>query len=113
MTNEMKNSLNKVCEAIATTLAQPKHNISNESSVFKEKPHQLRKIIDYLNLFSEVGREIIDSDESKKRRGKKTRRFKVTPMFIEATECMERIIEFFKDVKVLSLSDWKPESSLI
>ena len=87
------------------------HVLSDNATVFKEKPYQLRKSIDYLNLFSEVNNELIQSDAFKKRRGKKTTRFPISAEFIEATECMEKVIQFFKDVKIISLSEVKSNAN--
>ena len=63
-----------------------------------------------MNLFSEVNRELVESDAFKKRRGKKTSRFPISDHFIEATECMERVISFFKDTKIISLSELRHQS---
>ena len=66
-----------------------------------------------MNLFSEVNRELVDSDQFKKRRGKKTARYPISPEFVEATECMERVIQFFKEIKIISLSEVKTEEANI
>jgi hypothetical protein len=34
-------------------------------------------------------------------------------MFIEATECIDSILKIFKELKVISLSEYKPWESLI
>jgi len=42
--------------------------------------------------FSIVNRKLIEADKDKKARKKKTRRYKITPIFIKATECLEQIL---------------------
>jgi hypothetical protein len=55
----------------------------------------------------EVNIELIESDINKKRRGRRTRRYPITPEFIEATACFKAILDFFKDIKVISLNQFK------
>ena len=112
MTNEMKVNIEKSKLVILKDLASPSHNIENSLHQFKDKPYQLRKSIDYLNLFSEVNRELIDTDSFKKRRGKVTARYPISPEFIEATECMERITKFIREIKIISISETRPSHSV-
>ena len=49
----------------------------------------MKKIIDYLKLFSEVNSELIIKEKSKTR---KTNRYPISTTFIEATECMNEIL---------------------
>lgn len=62
-------------------------------------------MIDYLRLFAEVNRELIQDDEEKKWKGKKTRRYKITRQFVEVTECVEKILQLMHKLKVVSLSE--------
>jgi len=57
----------------------------------KERSHQIKKVIDYLKLFGEVNRELIDDNVKKISMKKKTRRYKVDPIFVQATEIMEEV----------------------
>ena len=68
---------------------------------------QLEKCCDYAELFSKVNREIIDGDLDKKKRGKKTSRYKVSSLFVEVTECLEKILHILKTLKVVSLTEIK------
>ena len=81
MSGDIKKTVLKVSETIKTIFAQDKH-ISNGVYVFKEQGHQIKKIIDYLQLFSEVNQELIDKEALKTR---KTRRYPISKLFIEAT----------------------------
>ena len=66
-----------------------------------------------MKLFAEVNRELIEDDAYKKRRGKKTSRYPITKFFIEATECMEHVIKFTKEIKIISLSELKDNLNAI
>ena len=68
----------------------------------KTRAHQIKKIIDYLQLFSEVNGELISKERTKTR---KTNRYPISNTFIEATECMKEILQIFKEIKVISLSE--------
>ena len=57
-------------------------------NAYGDKPRSLKKVIDYLSLFLEVNLEIIDNNEMKVKNNKKTNRYPMTPLFLEATICM-------------------------
>ena len=67
--------------------------------------HSIRKAIDYLQLFAEVNKELIDGDADKKRRGKSTRRYPISEIFLEATECIDEIMRLFKEMKVKAVQN--------
>jgi hypothetical protein len=67
----------------------------------------IKKMIDYIQLFGEVNREIILNDLDKKRRNKSTRRQVVTDHFVNATECLEKINEILNTIYVKSISEVK------
>ena len=49
-------------------------------------PHPFKKMIDYITLFTDVNKKLIDSDIDQNKRGKiKTNRYPITPLFVEAT----------------------------
>lgn len=62
------------------------------------------KMCDYINLFSRVNRELINDDIDKLARKKKTARFPITPLFLEVTKAMERVLLMVKEIKVVSIS---------
>ena len=60
---------------------------------------------DYISLFSQVNREIIQGDKEKKERGKSTSRFKISSNFLQATEHIEKINEILNTICVRSISE--------
>ena len=70
----------------------------------KNQSHQIKKLIDYLKLFSEVNQELIERDLDKKKRGKKTNRFPISPMFLEVTRCINLILKLLKEINIISIS---------
>jgi hypothetical protein len=73
-----------------------------DKSLLKTRSHQIKKIIDYLQLFSEVNTELINKESFKT---KKTNRYPISKTFVEATECMKEILQIFKEIKIISLSE--------
>jgi hypothetical protein len=67
--------------------------------------HNVRKALDYLQLFAEVNKEIIDKDLDKRKRGKLTARYPISEIFLEATECINTILKLFKEMKVKTVKD--------
>ena len=51
-------------------------------------------MIEHTEIFAGVNRQLIKDNEDKIKINKRTRRYKITPTFIEATEIMEKIIDF-------------------
>ena len=49
-------------------------------------------MIEHTELFADVNRKLIKDNYDKIKINKRTRRYKITPFFIEATELMEKII---------------------
>ena len=56
----------------------------------------MKNMCEYTQLFAAVNRTLIDSDLEKKRRNKRTRRYKISPLFVEATEQLEIILRSLK-----------------
>lgn len=51
---------------------------------------------------------MIDGDIDKKKRGKfKTNRYPITPLFVEATQEMNNILDLMKQIKIISISELK------
>ena len=48
---------------------------------------------------------MIDGDADKKRRGKSTRRYPISEIFLEATECIDEIMRLFKEMKVKAVQN--------
>lgn len=55
---------------------------------------------------------MIDSDNDKKARGKRTRRLAITTEFVEITECMESMKLILNELRVISLSEVKHEGGV-
>ena len=83
----------------------------NKQNGVKDGSHSIKKLIDYLRLFAEVNRELIQDDEEKKWKGKKTRRYKISRQFIEVTESVEKILQLMQKLKVVSLSELRLQDS--
>lgn len=64
----------------------------------------IAKMCDYINLFSRVNRELINDDVDKEARRKRTARFPISPLFLEVTVAMERVLALVKEIKVVSIS---------
>lgn len=92
MCTEMGNVLRKVDDTFKEYIGKDDFSTSEVKSIVKEKSHQIKKIIDYLKLFGEVNRELINDDLGKKAIKKKTRRYKISQQFVQGTESMERIL---------------------
>lgn len=60
-----------------------------------------------MEIFSKANRLLIDSDLDKKRRGKRTNRYRITPIFIRWTESLETICRCFDTLKVQTIQDIK------
>jgi hypothetical protein len=71
------------------------HDMSMDNTKSREQAHQLKKLINFAALFSEVNRELINEDTDKKMRGKRTRRQPITPEFVEVTKCFESLLRLF------------------
>ena len=84
----MAGTLEKVRDIVLNSMFREDHDTS-DSSQMKTRAHQIKKIIDYLKLFSEVNSELITLEKTKT---KKTRRYPISRNFIEATECMNEIL---------------------
>lgn len=72
---------------------------------YREEVQVMKTLCDYCQLFAHVNRELIQSDKDKKRRKKRTRRFPISKMFVEATEHLETILHSLKYLKVQSISE--------
>lgn len=68
---------------------------------------KVKRLIEYLKLFISVNDELIADDIHKKNRGKSTHRHPITPEFVEATTCMKTILELFKKIRVVSVTQIK------
>jgi Na+-translocating ferredoxin:NAD+ oxidoreductase RnfC subunit len=88
MCNEMAGTLDKVKDIVISNMFREDHDTS-DSSLMKTRAHQIKKIIDYLKLFSEVNTELINKEKTKT---KKTHRYPISRNFIEATQCMNDIL---------------------
>ena len=108
MCNEMAGTLDKVKDIVLNNMFREDHDTSDGSQM-KTRAHQIKKIIDYLKLFSEVNTELIITEKTKT---KKTHRYPISRNFIEATECMNEILQFFKQIKVISLSEIVPSKEV-
>ena len=76
--------------------------------ILDKKPHPIKKLIDYMTLFSEVNAILIENDKNKVSRGKKkTNRYPISDVFVEATEKMVKILDLFKELKIISLTELK------
>jgi len=62
---------------------------------------------DYAAIFAVVNRELVEQDIEKKLRRRKTSRWPLTQEFIRATECMEKMMEVIKVLKVVSITEMK------
>ena len=81
--------MEKVNDIVCKTLSQRDHmQKDNSMNAFGDKPRSLKKVIDYLSLFLEVNQEIIASNSEKIKKRKVTNRYPMTPLFLQATECM-------------------------
>ena len=58
-------------------LDQKKHIVNVQGEQFKSRNH-IKKLIEYLNLFIDINKELIQSDKEKKSRGKQSRRYPIT-----------------------------------
>lgn len=96
MCNEMRNVLAKVETAFREHISQADFQPNDSKTTLRDSSHSIKKIIDYLKLFGEVNRELIDDDAMKKKLGKRTRRHRITPEFLQETEAMERILQLLK-----------------
>lgn len=74
---------------------------------YKSEVAYIRKLCDYAQLFSKINRQLIEEDKDKKARGKRTRRYPISKVFVRATECLERIHLAVNTLKVQSLSEVK------
>ena len=60
----------------------------------------IKKMCDYVSLFGQVNRELIEGDLDKKSRSKKTSRHMITQHFVQATECLEKINDILNTICV-------------
>ena len=72
----------------------------------------IKKMCDYTQLFAAVNRELVDDDNNKKSRNKKTKRFTISKNFIEFTETLEKIKTCLESIYVRSISDNKSVGSI-
>lgn len=106
MCREIRITSYKVLDSIQKMQGQTffKNPISNP--ICKEGPRQFEKLIDYLELFTTINGELIESDKSKKKRGKKTRRYPISSTFIEFTDTMNQILTLLKQIKIVSITEF-------
>ena len=62
---------------------------------------------DYAAIFAVVNRALLESDIEKQLRRRKTSRWPLTKEFIRGTECMEKMMEVIKALKVVSITEMK------
>jgi len=69
MSKEMRGTLIKVKDICLQNFKLEEHKTDRgkDGVDTRDHPRQLKKLINYLDLFSEVNRELIDSDERKKK----------------------------------------------
>lgn len=60
-----------------------------------------------------MNQELIEKDLDKKKRGKKTNRFPITPIFLEASNCINSILHLLKEINIISISQFKPWENLL
>lgn len=84
---------------------KPKFGVLETMRDYSNKVKQLSKMCDYINLFSKVNRELILDDASKTAKGKKTRRYPISDLFVRFTESMERVNAAIREIKVVSISE--------
>lgn len=88
MSREMIKVIDLVRNHISQELTLEDHNpVVQVFAIFDKKPHPIKKMIDYLTLFSEVNNILIENDKDKVARGKiKTNRYPMSPVFVQATQ---------------------------
>ena len=110
MCNEVRDVLTKVRFTFNHHIAESKHTLHLTFGELSPLNYQVRKAIDYLKLFDEVNNELIEDDRVKKEKGKKTNRFEITPIFVEATELIGNILRHMREFKIKSISQEQPYS---
>ena len=86
MCKEITDVMTRVQETMNSHMGQREFSFAMSSSDVKMMSHQIRKAIDYLKLFDEVNRELIEDDRKKSAIGKNTRRYPMTPLFLEGSQ---------------------------
>lgn len=82
------------------------------ASTYQNCASRIKKLADYFRVFIDVNLELIEDDQDKKNRKKRTSRYPISSEFIEATHMMREIVELLKKIKVVSVSEVKNIRSL-
>ena len=104
MSKEMIKTIDLVKAHINELKLEDHKIVVQQFPILDKKPHPIKKLIDYMTLFSEVNAILIENDKDKISRGKKkTHRYPVSGIFVEATEKMVEVLELLKELKIISL----------
>ena len=74
-------------------------------SAYSESLRALRAVTDQADIFARANRLLVDSDLEKKKRGKRTRRYPISPLFVRATGSLETIGKCLATLKLQVRAD--------
>lgn len=100
MCEEISDNFNYVKTVTLEYMSCKEHYLLSSFSEYSIYSQNIKKMCDYVHIFHMVNSELINGDLDKKRRKKKTRRYKIKPLFLEATDCLTLIYKLLKEIKV-------------
>ena len=105
MCHEMKNVISKVLD-VFEEMDVPEHSEKPVATTDNKNPTtQIKKLVDYLELFANVNEELIEGDTDKKKRKKRTKRYPISDTFLEVTKIMRSLLTTFKQLKIVSITE--------
>lgn len=107
MITVISKNFNNTIRIIRKRMLSDKFSTYQTFREYKFDALQIKQTCDFVTLFTSVNKELIEGDMLKKRRGKKSSRHAITPRFIRATQCMERIEGILASLKVVSINQFK------